>query len=384
MVNIFSGDLLSYLILTIIMTVILLIYLYKQKYRIHSWFVLAGILFALIGVIIATLDSYLIIEEEIEFTIFLSISNLILSISYYFLYLHYDALSSLRSPFMRHAPIFGLVIVSSSTISFNLVGFIPLLETVQIVGIITATIGVIAFYYSFKTAFIPFRIQESNESLLEFLALVALFIAALVELVREILELFFENPLFGFVNIFHQILYIVGLMLLFIIFLYYDASLFRIPVIIREIIIYNNQGMMVYSRNIRTPGTEYYPLKKELLSGIFNVIDAILLESLGKGVKLKSIDVSTNKIIFRRIVDKDRNKSYGTLAVITTYETKLLSKTLKFLERNLPIEIKEKINAKFLNLRDVENYMDIFLGEAFPFLKITSKNLVNAKSNDLE
>ena len=138
---------------------------------------------------------------------------------------------------------------------------------------------------------------------------------------------------------------------------------YNLPIPIANFMVYNENGIAVYSKSIDVPDIEIN-IEDQLLSGALKAVSAIIEETLGSEANLDHFDAGKFQIYFHRTVETNL-----TLVALTQGKS-------PFIERSLTRFGKELDNDEFaaFNQTQISNQMirqvDQKLQEAFPYIQL--------------
>ncbi|MFX0095912.1 MAG: hypothetical protein ACFFBD_29505 [Candidatus Hodarchaeota archaeon] len=206
------AELLLIILSLVFVVLFIILFIYQTlKQRRHTPHILAAISVALIGGFIYVI---VLLTQPVGLTNKLDlILTLTLTIVFYILYLHYEALLTVNPHFWRHSLVISLTSIGVFT---HLLAFADLLDE-QIINFLpnffVSGIGVIAFSFAFFVLFTTYRWLKERGTLVELFAISILLATELAFFIDSILTFnlsFEKTPLFSL----GELLLIIGMSLL--------------------------------------------------------------------------------------------------------------------------------------------------------------------------
>lgn len=140
-----------------------------------------------------------------------------------------------------------------------------------------------------------------------------------------------------------------------------------LPVILYNIILYNEGGMMVYNKQFNPYKEDKKDDSEALMSGALMAFSSFFKEVLGTKAKLTYINANNFKFLFSDIDDRK-----ATLVVVASRANYFLKKSIKSFNKNVPKDFTKEIN-KFGIPDNIEEEIDDIIKKSFPYL-IMGKN----------
>ena len=330
------------------------VFIYKGIIRkFFAPFLTTALILALIGNIIT------FIENDMKVNLY---GIFLISIGFFFLYLHFEALTSIRPKLFTFIILLGL---NSMLLIITLIKSFDLLTdnlSFSICRKITSVSSVIIFS---RVLFIVIQVNKNakiKETKIEIIAMILFLIYVTIFFIRDFLikEIILYS-LFSQVGVIFSVL---GSILLVLNYILHPNYIYYLPFPIHSIILYNKNGVISYSRNLDSVGLlQKFP--EIVLSGTFSAISILIKETLGSGAKIQKINADQYQIYFINFP-----KENMTLAVIALGNTYFFQKSLKKLSKLIPHETLKRMNEPGVNLLDIRPEIDKYLLKAFPYIRI--------------
>jgi len=321
-----------------------------------------------------------------DLTLFV-IGQVVLSGGFFFVFVHYDGISSQR-PKLRHIAVLatlqaGIVMetiflfayVARANVNLATLTFIandPSATadmTVYLILLFNSLLSSGLCLFSIGRAIVVmgsvFRFTKAPAARNEIIALILIFVYRVV----------FESRLFMPPTQYQTpitlalLLAIVGVIILILNYLLHPDYLYLIPVPIHSFMIYNNTGLLSYSRSVQTD-TKRGDTQFILISGALTAIFSLIKETLGQGARIKFIDAQQFRIFFNPLP-----RDQGTFVVIAYGATVFFSKSLDRFVQSIPISLMEQINHTNVDLEAVKPEFDLLVKTLFPYVTFNVEKL---------
>jgi hypothetical protein len=147
--------------------------------------------------------------------------------------------------------------------------------------------------------------------------------------------------------------------------------LFHIPIPIHNILIYNEGGILIYSK-CTTVKVEEKVLKKDeiLISGALTAFSTFFKEVLGSNERFTEIKTTNNIFSFSELP-----KNAGTLVIISSGTNYFIKRSLARFSAGISERVSNLFN-KGLDLEKIEKICDELAIKAFPYLEISKQSLI--------
>ncbi|MBD3192868.1 MAG: hypothetical protein GF308_19670 [Candidatus Heimdallarchaeota archaeon] len=356
-----SGD--FYINLAVVVVLILLVgaFIYQtQRKNRRARNLTIGLIIAILGQAVYLVGIILNLDAS-GLLIIKHVRDFIFGIFYFFIFLHYEALSKERPNTLLSSLFSGfLAIFGSFTIVLMLVPENQLMidltrRTANFIGL-----GIFMYcsYLNYRTTK---RVKEW-ESYLESIMLSLVAFAHIIYVLGDNYLLNFLNVLGGY-EMLADVLATVGTFVYVLTYLINPDYLYRLPIPIYQIIIFNQSGLPCYNREVYTKGLERPEIDEMLFPAIITAISSFLSETMGKKAQLKHIDASSKQMF----INTQENLS---ITVIADKGTRFLQKSIKILNDLIPKDLRDDLNASDTKYKPYQETLDKLVKTAFPYLKI--------------
>ncbi len=341
----------------LLLLVILFIYQTFRKNR-HAHLLTVGLLFGVAGLTLWAFRPFL--SEYLASHTSPLANGLAYVFMYYAIYLHFEQVSDLRPHLARLALMSALVGMGAATSA-------TMLTLDSAPGALTQwndfahdAIRMGAFLFGMVISFRGWRMTEERNALVEWLALLILASGGIPAVMGNY---------FGFKHVIDMSVYelgdmitFVGLVLLIGMYLTHPNYLYRLPVPVYRIIIYNSVGIATYSRAVRTRGMEGMVVPDQLMSMSITAVSSVLSEGLQVNAQLRLIDVTRRVLLF------EWSKDISAL-LICERGTYFARRSLKMLLSSISADLYERLAAEAVNVDSkMMAQLDALVQAAFPYL----------------
>jgi len=330
------------------------VFIYKGIIRkIFAPFLTTALILALIGNIIT------FIENDMKVNLY---GIFLISIGFFFLYLHFEALISIRPKILTYTILLGL---NSMLLIITLLKSFDLLTDDLSFSICRKIISVGAVIAFSRVLFLVIKVNNNakiKETKIETIAMLLFLIYTIIFFIRDFfIQEIMLYSLFSQVGIIFSSLGSIFMVLNYVL---HPNYIYYLPFPIHSVILYNKNGIISYSRNLDSVGLiQKFP--EIILSGTFSAISILIKETLGSGAKIQKINADQYQIYFINFP-----KENMTLAVIALGNTYFFQKSLKKFSKLIPHETLKRINEPGVNLLDIRPEIDKYLLKAFPYIRI--------------
>ncbi|MFX0210391.1 MAG: hypothetical protein ACFFDT_30710 [Candidatus Hodarchaeota archaeon] len=348
----------------------------RQRYTPHFTIALILSLVSLLLTILDLVDDYY--GDNIELPLHLY-SGLFLTLGYYAIYLHYEAISSIRPPFWRHTVIFGLMMTSLVILLLKLGELFEkenLSTNLIPIDAIESVLGIVVFSFATFVVVRTHRLVRGRTTLIELIALVLLIIANSCVVVGDALwtlhdptrETSFWLDTYDIFSTLGDIFILIGLIVFTANYLLNIEYIYRIPIPIHQVMFYNSSGLPTYARRVYAPKIGVpETFNEELISGAISAIGAIFKETLGKAARIRHLDLGEYQIFFSHVPDDE-----GTLVVLTSGGNFFLSKSLERFIRTIPKEYIRSLEIDMVDIERNRERLDPLLLSSFRYLELSN------------
>ncbi len=342
----------------------------KLKKKQISSYLMVALAFALVSLLFY-FGYLLTIQSNLDSSIYFEgLSYLFLLIVFFFVYLHFEAISSIKPSLWRYSITLTFTIVClsfGSLIFFNIISDFNLYYL--ILYWIYSVYGVFILLYPLKVSKNSYMLTKEKATVLEMLSIFLILSSNIGYIIEYPLNLYKINPFAHFVismTDFSNILFLIGLIILMSNYLINPDYIYRIPFPVYEIVIISKAGNIAYDQRLSSViAPELYSERGFLMIGVLSIISKIIKETLGTENQLKSIDSGNYKIFFSQIPNER-----GLVAILSSGLNYFLQKSLDNFAQFIPMDLIEKINSAKALDEDTTNKLDTLFLKNFPYLII--------------
>ncbi len=349
-------DFLTNLSVVIGLSLITIVFIYQTRRKHRKVFFLS---FGLIIPIIAQ-SFYILINTtsfiQIDLLIGKYIRDYLFVIYYFLIFIHFHNLYKENETAYLVNIVFGIIAIFTSFLFLSI--FTNEKVLISITGRFANVIGLACFSYISYVCFIVAKMLREREAIVEFGSYLIIFIAHIIYVLGN-------NYFLNFIN-YENIADTLGIIGIFLLLLNYLTNLdylYRLPFPIHQIIIYNNSGLCIYSRSVRTKGIDAIFVEEMLFSGLISAISSAIKESLGTSTELRYIDATNKHILLEMYKGL-------TIVVVSDNKSKLLVESIKTVNKLIPDDFRENLNTSLVNVSKISDLFDSYIKIAFPYLVI--------------
>ncbi len=354
-----------FITLGIILLIIIFIYQSKKKNRhapLLTWAMLLGIIGQIFHVYYFWLESSMM--NVPEHVIFWKLGWMWLAGMSFLMYLHFEAISEIRPRTTRFGVacfIFGAYYALSMAFLLNLTD-----STLEAIASRYNSIpNMFAFGFAAVTSARTTVLLKERESMFETLALAMVFLGMSSFVI-------IDNHLPGMIGLlsieadmetFGDVVNAAGVIILILTYLSNIDYLYRLPVPIHQLILYNSAGLPVYSRRVKTKGFEVLQVENTLFAGGMSAISSLMKEALGSSAILQHIDARHRHLFFQ-------TRKTLTICAVADKGTKFLLQSLKLAVNLIAPQLENQLNHPIISTKNVSDQLDTLFQEAFPYLEL--------------
>ncbi|MCY3415045.1 MAG: hypothetical protein INQ03_25565 [Candidatus Heimdallarchaeota archaeon] len=352
--------------LLIVTPLLLVYYLQYRRYQRSTPYLLQVFLAMLFASILMVFS--IAFSDNPEISMKLSVVAELAGILIPFLfYMHFQSLVSLRPPARRFSIIFGLTVMVITLHIPELFSHIVRTDPDYsryfiFLGVIQLLQALLSLYYSMIIAYKNYQISNNIPTRNEFIAMILIFLTFPGIAVEFILDhSFLAIPAFIMIPVtfLPSAFGLIGFLLYFINYFMNLDYLYAVPIKIQSIIFYNNSGLPRYKKMVQTDSQ----ISEVLLSGAFTAISAVLQESMNEKVALTHIDLGLYNVFFGHIED------LGTITLICEEGSSFFVNSIDRFVVRMPSKLKSLLADEAIDHLTLENEMETYLFDMFPFLK---------------
>ena len=352
----------SSVVVGLIFLILIFIYQTETKHR-KANLLIFGLVLALVGqFIFATTLIYT--KSNLTISMAKAARDLFFGFFYFFIYLHYEALSRDKpDPWIRSIFTTIIVIFTGLTITWFLDPSDMFVNNWYFR--LRNIIGLACFTYALYISLFTWLKLHEKESFFETFAFFIIFIAHIIYVLGDNTYMVIFNNLGGYESI-ADFIATLGVFLFVFIYIFNINYLYRLPVPIHQIIVYNEAGLPLYSRSVRTKGIPVPEIHDMLFAGAVTAISSLMHESFGSITNLRQIDAESIQIYFMHKFD-------FTIVIIVSKGTKFLLQSLMMLNQLIAKDHYPAITEQsIINTNVMQEKIDNYIRIAFPYIQIIS------------
>lgn len=341
-------------IINIGLFLLFIVFVFKgHQRRRKAPYISLAILFVLIGNVLASLP----LRSNISF--FLGI--LLVSISFLFIFLHYEMISREKANIIVCGFLIGLNITIFSLIIIYLIYNLNSYSIYYTIRFLCSLCGITAMIRSIIIIYRVNHLAKINATKLELFFGGFIFTYRFVFLIRDVFGIF--EVLLTYIGLISSI---IGILILLLNYIIHPDYIYLLPFPIHSFMLYNESGLLIYNKRVHIEAFKEN-FQGILITGVFTAISALIQESLGTGAKLKQINAEQYQIYF---INLPRKK--GTLAIISLGSTHFFKKSLNRFAQAIPDALLEKMNIIGINLKKIEPEIDLILNNSFSYANLSN------------
>ncbi len=291
------------------------------------------------------------------------------SFMYYSWYRHYESFTSIHPPLKRHLPIFYLLSIESGIAMLEFIGLVKETYIMSVVSHLAFIIGILSFSTAWKILRRTHFVVQEYSTRLEFIAINVILIGNLTFFVEDILATVslrytvIPEVLRHYLFLLANIISIIGLLILIGNYVLHPDYIFRIPIPIHAILMYNKHGILTYHRNVKSPTVSAQHFRAELFSGIISSIKTMFDQMIGIKLAVTSIVAENYRIILQSLPS-----NVGTIVLITSGESTLLQQSLDRFITMIDDKTLKMIERDVIKAKEISAVLDPLVIKAFPYL----------------
>ncbi len=288
-----------------------------------------------------------------------------ITLMYYSWYRHYESFISLTPPLSRHLPIFYLVALESGIATLEFVDLVRETYIMAIISHFTYIVGILSFSLAWRVLKSVHGMMQERTTAMEFLAINAILLGNVIFFVEDILvttDIFPEFPSY-YLFLLGNFLILLNLLLLISNYALHPNYIFRIPISIHTILVYNKDGILAYHRDVKSPGAPPLRLRAELLSSILSSIKNVFDHMMGERMEVTNITARNHHIYLHELPQK-----VGNIVLIASGESLLLIRSMKRFVQMIDESIIKMIEKHYIKSKEMAEKLDPLVLKAFPYL----------------
>lgn len=343
-----------------VMALLLILFIYQTFRKNRRAHVLTlGLLFGLFGVSIFSVQIFL--PDLLSYGNAAILANGVFYVlMFYFLFIHFERVNNL-SP--RLAPLtimsgIAAIGLATSAVILSIESSPSALSMMN--DFAHDSIRGLTLLLAAYTAFRGWLLTREREGLVEWVSLLILAIGGIPTILANYTD-FRDLGGLSFYEV-GDLITFIGLVLLVSVYIFNPDYLYRMPVPIHGVIMYNSTGIAIYSRQVRNKGFEVSKIPDQLMSMSITAVSSILTESLDTAAELQLIDARHRVLLF-----ESRNQL--TVMLICDRATYFVKRSLRLLLDSLSEDAYATLTAEAYNKdEEVEEELDSAVKDALPYV----------------
>ncbi len=302
------------------------------------------------------------------------IGGVAFSLLFFSLYLHYEFISRPTPHFWRFGYMCGLLGMRLVTVSLH--ALLP--DNVLVAAFYYPSFDLIrmsAFIFALHVTWHVWRLTGDWESALEMLASALVLVGGVFGIIHRPIDVGMVNPetvILGIpLDVMLVISYLftfVGIFVYLLVFIINPDYLYRLPVPLHHVIIYNEAGMALYSRSIRSKGIKTVEIADQLFSGAISAISSLLSESAHRQISLQWINSSVQSVVF------EHHPAGISALLVCDNPTYFVRLSLRRFLNMIPTETLKNMTASALvNASLFKADLDALIQAAFPYVEFQER-----------
>ncbi|MFW9931716.1 MAG: hypothetical protein ACFFDR_03600 [Candidatus Thorarchaeota archaeon] len=347
--------------LDIVLGLLLALFIYQTIRKSRQAHLLSlGLIFGFIGVTLFAIEPFLPSGNPLGANVSVLVNGVFYVLMLYCIYLHFEQVVRLTPRLERLAIMSALLGIGLST------SFIILTTSSPSVGLGTVNdlahdlSRMLTFTFATYVSFRGWLLTRERGANIEWISLIILTIGSVPTAIANHTDL---SSLDG-LSLYElgDLITFVGLVLLVSIYIRKPDYLYRMPVPIHDVILYNAAGIAVYSRLVQNKGFESAKVPEHLMSMAVTAISTLLSESLQTDAQLELIESRNRTLLFE-------TQGELTVLLICDRATYFVRRSLRILLRSINETVYKRLTAEdFHSDRALVSQVDQYVAHALPYL----------------
>ncbi len=344
--------------LDVVLGLLLVLFIYQTIRKNRQAHLLSlGLIFGFIGVTLFAIEPFL---PSLGSNTSVLVNGVFYVLMLYFIYLHFEQVVRLTPRLERLAIMSALLGIGLATSAIILTTPSPSAGLGAMNDLAHDLSRLFTFIFAAYVAFRGWLLTKERAANFEWLSLVILTIGSLPTAIANHTEL---NSLDG-LSLYElgDLITFIGLALLVSIYIRKPDYLYRMPVPIHDVILYNAAGIAVYSRLVQNKGFESAKVPEHLMSMAVTAISTLLSESLQTDAQLELIESRNRTLLF---------ETHETLTVLLICDraTYFVQRSLRLLLRSIDETTYKRLTADdFHSDAKLVEQVDQYVAHALPYL----------------
>jgi len=347
--------------LAIVLGLLLVLFIYQTIRKNRQAHLLSlGLTFGFIGVTLFAVEPFIPSGNPLVGNISVLVNGVFYVLMLYFIYLHFEQVVRLTPRLERLAlmsALLGIGLATSAIILTNQSSSVGLTAVNDYAHDLSR---LLTFLFATYVSFRGWLLTRERAANIEWLSLSILTVGSLPTAIANHSD--FNS--FAGLSMYEigDLVTFIGLVLLVSIYIRKPDYLYRMPVPIHDVIIYNAAGIAVYSRLVQNKGFESSKVPEHLMSMAVTAISTLLSESLQTDAQLELINSRNRTLLFE-------TRGNLTVLLICDRATYFVRRSLQQLLRSIDEFVYTKLAAEAFESSDslMEN-VDMYVRHALPYL----------------
>ncbi len=347
--------------LDIVLGLLLALFIYQTIRKNRQAHLLSlGLIFGFIGVTLFAVDPFLPAGNPLGGNTSVLVNGVFYVLMLYFIYLHFEQVIRLTPRLERLAIMSALLGIGLATSMIILTTPSPSTGLGTVNDFAHDLSRLFTFIFAAYVSFRGWLLTRERAANIEWLSLLILTIGSIPTAIANHTDL---NSIDG-LSMYElgDLVTFVGLVLLVSIYIRKPDYLYRMPVPIHDVILYNAAGIAVYSRLVQNKGFESSKVPEHLMSMAVTAISTLLSESLHIDAQLELIESRNRTLLF---------ETHGNLTVLLICDraTYFVRRSLRQLLKSIDEATYKRLTAEdFLNDTELVSQVDQYVANALPYL----------------
>lgn len=319
-----------------------------------------GLIFGFVGVTLFTIEPFLLSGSPLEGNVSVIGNGVFYVLMLYFIYLHFEQVTRFTPRLERLAIMSALLGIGLATSVIIVGAQSPSLGLISANNLAHDLSRLFCFIFAAYVSFRGWLLTRERSANIEWISLIILMAGSLPTTIANHSDF---SSLAG-ISMYElgDLVTFVGLVLLVSVYIRNPDYLYRMPVPIHDVILYNASGIAVYSRLVQNKGFETSKIPEHLMSMAVTAISTLLSESLQTDTQLEVIESKNRTLLFE-------TRGALTVLLICDRATYFVRRSLRQLLKSIDPHTYEKLTADaFESDTTLVQKIDKYVSRALPYL----------------
>ncbi len=347
--------------LDIVLGILLGLFIYQTIRKNRQAHLLSiGLIFGFVGVSVFAIEPFIPIDGLLNGKTSVLVNGVFYVLMLYFIYLHFEQV-------VRLIPRLDRLVIMSALLGIGLATSVIILTSSSTLPNLSEANDyahdlsrILTFLFAMYVSFRCWLLTRERAARTEWVSLLILTIGSIPTAIANHSEL----SSLGDISLYEvgDLITFIGLVLLVSIYIRNPDYLYRMPVPIHDVILYNATGIAVYSRLVQNKGFESSKVPEHLMSMAVTAISTLLSESLQTDARLQLINSKNRTLLFESLGDL-------TVLLICDRATYFVRRSLKQLLKSFDEDTFRKLTTDdFRSDMAFEEKVDHYVRNALPYL----------------